>query len=217
MKRWKRYIVLAVLWALLLAVLYKFGLITTDIHKLKAVIKQDMYSMMALFIFMSFARIAVLLPDTIFMVLGGICFGPVLGFILSMIAFIFTEAVIYIIGRYIAGNWLKNYLGSKYKNVFQLLKRYGYEFLALGILCPVLPSDLICFGAAVLGYEFKKYIITTTISNIPMLLLYSFIGEGLGSSAIYNLMLILIVVLIANYTVMMFKKLREESKAFDTV
>lgn len=217
MKRWMRYAVLAVLWAILLAVLYKFGLITTDIKRLKVIIKQDIFSMMMIFLFISFARIAALLPDTIFMVLGGMCFGPVLGFALSMISFIFTETVIYLLGRYIAGDKLRNYINNKYKNVFELLNKYGYEFLALGVLCPVLPTDLICCGAAILGYEYKKYILTVFASNIPLLILYSFLGESFGGSLVTNLLLITIVLLITNYTIMTFKRLKQGSNSFDTL
>lgn len=210
MKKWIRYILLLAVWMLSLAMLCKLGLITSDIHKLKEIIRNNTYNSMLLFLFVSFARIAILLPDTIFMILGGICFGPLWGIILSMTAFLISESFIYIVGRYVAGDWIRRLINERYKNIFNLLDKYGYEFLALGVLCPILPTDLICCGSAMLRYGYKKYIVTTSVANIPMLIIYSFIGESFGNSIIYNILLLTMALLIANFTITAFKKLKKQ-------
>lgn len=217
MKKETRYILVFTLWTVLFLLLYNLGFITTDVHKIKSWLKSDTETTILLFIFISFARIIVLLPNTIFFILGGICFGPILGFSLSMIAFIFTESVVYVVGRYFGGNILKDYMKSRNNNILILLNKYGYEFLALGVLCPISPTDIICCAAAMLGYEYKKYILTSAIANMPMMLLYSFLGESFGSSIVYNLSLGVILLLVGNYTSVLWKRLKEESRSYDAV
>ena len=217
MRKESKYIIIFTLWTVLFLLIYNLGFITTDVQKVKSWLRSDAETTILLFIFISFARIIVLLPNTLFFILGGICFGPILGFSLSMIAFIFTESVVYLFGRYFGGDMLRSYMESKNNNIFMLLDKYGYEFLALGVLCPISPTDIICCAAAMLGYEYKKYILTSAISNMPMMLLYSFLGESFGRSIVYNVSLGLILLLVGNYTAVLWKRLKEECRSCDTV
>jgi uncharacterized membrane protein YdjX (TVP38/TMEM64 family) len=217
MKKESKYIIVFTIWTVLLLLFYNLGFITADFQKIKSWLSSDTEGAALIFILISFARIIVLLPNTVFFILGGICFGPILGFTLSMTAYIFTESVVYIVGRYFGGSMLKSYMNSRNKSVIKLLNKYGYEFLALGVLCPISPTDIICCAAAMLGYEYKKYILTAAIANMPMMLLYSFLGESFGSSLVYNLSLAIIILIIGNYTIVMWKRLKEESKGYDTV
>lgn len=215
MKKRKRYILLFTVWAIMIFALYKMGLINGDFQKIKNIIENDAETTVLAFIFISFVRIAVFLPNTIFMILGGICFGPLIGFMLSMVSFILSETVIYMVGKYFAGEKLKGYIDRRHRNIVVLLNKHGYEFLALGVMCPISPTDLVCFAAAMLGCEYKKYMLTSAAANTPMMLLYSFVGENFGNSMFYNILMILLILLIGNYTALMWKRLKNESANYE--
>ena len=217
MRKESKYIIIFTLWTVLFLLLYNLGIITSDVQKIKLWLRSDTEAAIVLFIFISFVRVVVLLPNTIFFILGGICFGPILGFALSMIAFTITESAVYLFGRYFGGDTLRAYMKSRNNNIFLLLDKYGYEFLALGVLCPISPTDIVCCAAAMLGYEYKKYILTSAVANMPMMLLYSFLGESFGNSIVYNVSLGIILLLVGNYTAVLWKRLKDECRNCDTV
>ena len=116
------------------------------------------------------------------MIIGGICFGPVEGIILSTIGIFISETMIYLISKYFSNSKFTHLINKKHPYISDLVKKYDYKFLTLGIMCPVAPTDLVCFLAAAIGIKYVKYIVTVIISNIPIVALYSFVGTSLNSS-----------------------------------
>lgn len=173
-----RKIIILVLWAGLFIFLYRKGFVTTDADKVRNFLESNPARMTEIFIFISIARVVLFLPGIVFMLLGGVYFGPLTGSILSLVSMILSETIVYLCGRYFAGQKIRGYLEKRYTDLMLLADRHGYEFLALGILCPVAPSDMVCLVASILNFEYKKYIFTIAMANIPMLLLYSYLGSN---------------------------------------
>lgn len=204
-------ITVIVLWAAVFIFLYRKGLITTDIDKIRDIIGSQPSKMMMLFALMSVLRVLFFVPGVIFMVLGGICFGFKLGFVLSLLTLVVSEILVYIIGRYFIGKRLYSYLKKNYQELVLLTNRYGYGFLALGILCPVIPTDAVCLIAAMFNFNFKKYTITVFAANAPLVFLYSYLS-GSSLEAVYvNIIMAIALVSLTIYTIIVWNRLRAKS------
>lgn len=174
-------IVILVLWACIFIFLYRKGFVTTDVDKVRNFLESNPARLTEIFVFISIARVVLFLPGVVFMVLGGVYFGPLTGSALSLVSIILSETIVFLMGRYFAGQMIRGYLEKRYKDIMVLADKHGYEFLALGVLCPVAPSDMVCMAASILNFEYKKYIFTIAMANTPMILLYSYLGSnGLG-------------------------------------
>lgn len=52
------------------------------------------------------------------------------------------------------------------------------------MICPIVPSDMLCFLSAATGIKYSTYILTIVIANTPLRLLYSYIGINFTKSAV---------------------------------
>ncbi|MBL4930401.1 TVP38/TMEM64 family protein [Clostridium paridis] len=144
------------------------------------------------------------------MILGGVIFNPWEGFILTLISIILSETAIYFISKIFLGSSLQCYLIKKYPKLYKLLLKSNVKILSIGILCPIAPSDIACFLASSTGLSYRNFIITIIISNMPMMLLYSFLGNSVLSSVWYSLFIILIIIIICCYSTYLWKKAQKQ-------
>lgn len=210
----KKIIILAI-WTSLFIFLYRQGFITSDASKIKAVMENHPALMIEIFIVLSVGRVLFFIPGVAFMVLGGLCFGPVMGFVLSMLSIILSETIVFMAGRYFTGDRLERYLNKGHRDLVLLTDKYGYEFLALGILCPIAPSDLVCLISSVCNFDYKKYLVTVIFANIPMLLVYSYLGYSRLNFTGKNSILMIIIAIVLIYTVTIWMKIKSKSKVAD--
>lgn len=178
-------------WIILIFILKINNLITFDLEVIRKFLKFNAEYAMVIFIALWIVRIISFIPGVSLMVLGGICFGTTEGFMLSMIGMIVSESLIYLISKTITNTRLKNAISKKYPDITLLIERYKYRFLALGIICPIAPTDAICFLSASTGIKYVKYILTVIIANIPVIMLYSYLGIGYKGSLYIVALLVL--------------------------
>lgn len=203
-------IIILGIWAGLFIFLYKNGLITTDSAKIRALLGNNYLQIMGMFVLISVTRVLFFIPGVAFMVLGGLCFGPGIGFLLSMLSIIISETVIFIIGRYFAGTRLKYYLDNKHRDLVLLTDKYGYEFMSLGIICPVAPTDVVCLIASLLEFDYKRYILTVIIANAPMMMVYSYLGNRSTELADQNVILFTVIGVVLVYTMSIWFKIKSK-------
>lgn len=101
-----------------------------------------------------------------------------------MAGIILSETLVYLFSKTVIGTKLSRLLEKKRPELGALLETQNYKFLALGIICPIAPTDAICFLSASLGAKYMRYMLTIIVSNLPLLLLYSLIGTSISESLI---------------------------------
>lgn len=92
---------------------------------------------------------------------------------------------------------IKNKIKKKYKDIYKLVEEENHKILAIGVLCPVAPTDVICYLSSYLGLGYRRFIITFIIANIPAVSLYSFLGDSFSNS-IYNTVFIIITLIVTS-------------------
>lgn len=208
----KKKLLILALWVLLIYIVKQNNLLSIDLDTLKQVITENTKYAMLLFLGLWIVRLLFFIPGLSLMVLGGICFNPLTGFVLSMIGIILSETLVYIVSKLLPMASMNQFLKRKNPNLGKLLEKYTYKFLALGIICPIAPTDAICFLAATAGLKYKTYIFTIILANIPLMLIYSFVGISISDSLFGITLVILSLLLIAIVSVRIWNNIKGETE-----
>lgn len=206
LKNKRKLLLLIISWGIILGILYSTGILTTDIDTIKNIIQEDSIKIQILFVFLSTIRIMFFIPQTIFILIGSVVFGPYVGFILSFISLLLSQSIMYLLGKYFNNILFKTNFSKKQNNMLEVLKTYGYKFLALGIICPVAPSDLIIASAALIKLDYKKCISIIALADAPMIFLYGFLGTGFENSHFFKVLTLIIIVFISYYSFLTWNK-----------
>jgi uncharacterized membrane protein YdjX (TVP38/TMEM64 family) len=177
----KKYVVIIV-WAVLVFFLRSKNIISFDVNAIQKFLQINEKYLIPIFIFLWSIRIFAFIPGVTFMVIGGICFGPVEAMVLSTVGIFISETIIYFISKYFSTSKLTEFLNRRYPDIRDLIKKYDYKFITIGIVCPIAPTDVICYLAACTGIKYIKFILIVIISNLPVVALYSFVGTGINGS-----------------------------------
>lgn len=210
MKFLKKYFIVLV-WAAVIIILRFKGIITFDLDSIGLFLETNAEYAAAIFSGLWIVRLGAFIPGTILMVLGGVFFGPLKGFLLSMAGVVASELLIFIIGRKFSSGKLRERIDRKHPEIGKLIEKYSWGFLLLGIICPITPSDAICYLAAASGIHYIKYILTVTLANIPIILMYSFVGLSFTSSVYSMIFVIASIILVAVLTVTIWNNLKKKT------
>lgn len=203
-------IILVVIWAILIYFLKQNPFFTIDVDMLKQFIsgnpKYTIFIIIGLWVF----RLLIFMPGSTLMILGGICLGPTIGFTLSMTGMVISESLVFIAARTFTSTRINHYLNKKHPRLKGLLENYRYKFLALGVICPIVPTDVICYLSASTGIGYPSYLLTIIISNIPMIVLYSTLGGSFGHSVFWIVVSVILLLIISIISLKTLKKLKLE-------
>lgn len=212
MKKRDKLILISIFWLVIVAVLYSKGMITTDLNQINEFIGDNPFRMRVLFVILSTVRVLFFIPQTIFILLGSMLFGPYVGFALSVLSLVLSQSIMYAIGRYFQHQLLGEEFLKKNKVIIATLKQYGYKILALGIACPVAPSDLMTLSAACIKLNYKKCIAIILIADAPMIFLYGFLGTGIQGTLLFKALALVAISCVSYYTCVVWDKIKKNTE-----
>lgn len=211
-----KYIIFLI-WIIVIYILKINNIICFDFDVIKKYLEINAQYAMVIFSLIWILRVFMFIPGVTLIILGGICFGPVEGVLLSMIGMIFSETIVFIISRTFIGSRLKDLLNRKYPNLNPLIEEYNYKLLCLGIICPIAPTDAVCFLLSSSGINYGKYIMVVIISNVPAILLYSFLGLSFINSISGIALIAVSIALITIFTTMIWNNLKRKTSVSSEV
>ncbi|MDQ0273982.1 TVP38/TMEM64 family protein [Cytobacillus purgationiresistens] len=197
-------------WILVIYCLVYFDVLPIDIDTIMHFITDKEEYASLLFIAAWIVRLLFLMPGTPLTILGGVSFGPLQGSILSTIGLVLSGSLIYFISRSIVGKKVNTYMLKKHIDLNHLLKVHNYKILALGMVCPLVPSDVLCFLSAVTGIKYSTYILTIVIANTPLRILYGYIGINFTKSALGLSLSLISILLIFIVSIKIWKTLKTQ-------
>ena len=185
-------------WASILFTFFKYQLYNDGIHKITVFLNNYSQYSLLLFLIIATLRIFTFIPCTFFIIIGGMLFSPLEAFILTTIANLLSEIILFFFTKVTIGMNYQNKIIYKYPRIYNLIQKNNVQILALGISSPIVPSDIICFFSVLTGISFKKYVLTIFIADTPIILLYTFLGISMRYS-IYVFVVTLIGVILVGY------------------
>lgn len=205
MRRISRFLIIAV-WATLIYILFRFNLLTGNMDNINQFLNSCGSYKELIFIVLASLRVAAVIPSAVFMILGGMIFNPVEGTALTFISVVLSETIVFVISKILVSSKIQDYLVKRNPKLYELLLKNNTKILTLGILCPIAPSDVACFLAGSTGLSYRKFMLTVVISNMPMMILYSFLGNSVLSSASNTVIIAVIIVIISIYSIYLWNK-----------
>lgn len=189
-----------------------FNLLPVDIDSIKRFMLENEQYASLLFLGAWIVRLPLLMPGTPLIVLGGVSFGPLQGTLLSTFGLILSGTLIYFFSKSMVGKEINNYMVSKHKELNQLLKMNNFKILALGMICPIVPADVLCFLSAASGIKYPTYICIIVLAHTPLRLLYSYMGINFTESAMGLSLTIVSIVLIFIVSIRMWNTYQTQIK-----
>lgn len=185
-------------WIGILFIFFKYQLYIDGTSKITGFLQAySKYSVLLFLIIASF-RIITFVPCTVFIIVSGILFDPVKAFVLVTIANLLSEILLYLFVKATIGMGYQEKIINKYPKIYSLIQNNNVKILALGVSSPVVPSDIVCFFSTLAGMPFSKYALTIFIADIPVILLYTFLGISMKYS-LYVFIATLIIVILVSY------------------
>ena len=122
-----------------------------------------------------------LIPGSILTLGAGVVFGVMWGSIYVLIGAILGETLAFLLGRYLARDWITQKIkgNQKFTALDRALNREGLKIILLTRLSPIFPFSLLNYAFGVTGISLKDYFLGS-IGMIPMTITYVYLGSLAG-------------------------------------
>ena len=122
-----------------------------------------------------------LIPGSILTLGAGVVFGVVWGSLYVLIAAIIGETLAFLIGRYLARDWINQKIANNqtFTALNRALNQEGLKIILLTRLSPIFPFSLLNYAFGVTGISLRDYFLGS-IGMIPMTITYVYLGSLAG-------------------------------------
>ncbi len=124
-------------------------------------------------------------PGSILTIGAGVIFGVVRGSIYVSIAATLGATAAFLVGRYLAREWVSARLegNAKFKAIDEAVGREGWKIVVLTRLSPVFPFNLLNYAYGLTRVSLRDYFLASWAGMIPGTILYVYIGSLGGDLA----------------------------------
>jgi uncharacterized membrane protein YdjX (TVP38/TMEM64 family) len=137
------------------------------------------------FIAIYIAACVAFLPGSILTIGAGVIFGVVRGSIYVSIAATLGATAAFLVGRYLARDWVSARLegNAKFKAIDEAVGKEGWKIVILTRLSPVFPFNLLNYAYGLTRVTLRDYFFASWLGMIPGTILYVYIGSLSGDLA----------------------------------
>jgi len=141
----------------------------------------DTHYMLAVLVFV-FAYVVVNLwfpAAAVLTLLAGFLYGTILGAIYVDTAATLGALVAFGVSRNVAGKWVQRKWDRQLHGFNRALSKYGYEYLLLVRMIPLMPYFLVNFSAGLTKVRPMTFAWTTALGSLPSILIFCYAGRQL--------------------------------------
>lgn len=173
---------------------YKFGLVDflTDISSLRAYLEALGWQGYVIFILLSVIVAVFLLPGQFLAIVGGLAYGGLLGGLLTIIGASLGASVSFIIGKYIAREYILKRFGNDptFQKIEKGVRENGISFLIFTRLVPVFPFAIQSYAYAITPMSVKKFSLISFLTIMPASFIYAFMASEIASKGVSGALLL---------------------------
>lgn len=118
----------------------------------------------------------VMVPGSIFDLVGGALFGPYLGSALNLAGGSLGAVLAFLVARYVARDWVEARAGRRTKSIIKSVDADGWQFVAFVRLVPIFPYNVMNYLLGLTRIPFHHYLIATVVFMSPSTIIYTWIG-----------------------------------------
>ena len=125
------------------------------------------------------------LPGLIPTMAAGLLFGVFQGTLLVSISSISGATIAFLIGRYLAREWVAGKIrgNQKFEAIDVAVAQEGWKIVGLTRLSPVFPFNLLNYAFGVTQVSLKDYFLASWVGMLPGTVMYVYIGSLAGDLA----------------------------------
>jgi uncharacterized membrane protein YdjX (TVP38/TMEM64 family) len=124
----------------------------------------------------------VFVPGSIITLAAGVLFGVIWGSIYVSIAATIGATLAFVIGRYVARDWVARKLAGRrsFNAIDDAVGREGWKIVLLTRLSPVFPFNLLNYAYGLTRVRLGEYVIASWAGMLPGTIMYVYIGSLAG-------------------------------------
>lgn len=139
---------------------------------------------LVVYIVISLLRGILMIPSTPFVLAGAIAF-PDMPLIILLISVAGVVAGAFLVYSFPSFGSYDEYLEAKYPSKIALLRerlhgRWSFWIITGWSFFPLVPTDLICYVAGMVGLRFRRLVAPVMAGEVPLVAIYVFLGVGIG-------------------------------------
>lgn len=120
----------------------------------------------------------VIVPSNLLAIAGGILFGPVEGFILSIVGFFISGTVAFYLAQFLGKDFVQGIVGDKFIKLDDNMQKNGFKILLLLRLPPILPYDPLSYACGFTNVKYSTFIVASVLGIVPETLCFSILGPS---------------------------------------
>lgn len=118
-----------------------------------------------------------LFPDSILAISGGMAFGTLYGTLYTIIGAIFGAVLSFYIARFLGRCIVEKIIGKRAKYFEDGVENKGFILILILRLIPLVPFDVISYGAGLSKINFKDFFMATLVGIIPGVVVFNNFGD----------------------------------------
>ncbi len=171
-----------VLYYLLIGRHVAFGDLVAQREHYKALVQERfLFSAAIYFLLYLFVCLLPIPGETGLTLVGGFLFGIIPGTLIILVSATCGAALAFLLSRYAIGGAIKNIYGESVKNLYRAIEQNGYNYLLSIRFLPVVPFFVVNYVAGLTMLPLFTFMWTTAVGILPLILVYIFAGQQLGS------------------------------------
>jgi uncharacterized membrane protein YdjX (TVP38/TMEM64 family) len=126
-----------------------------------------------------------LIPGSILTLGAGAIYGVVTGSILVSISSTLGATAAFLVGRYIARNWVAKKIegNTTFNAIDNAVAKEGWKIVGLSRLSPIFPFSLLNYAYSLTKVSLRDFVVASWIGMIPGTVMYVYIGSLAGDLA----------------------------------
>lgn len=174
--------ILVILVAVLLLVLNWHTIRNMNVETILMLIEEkENYSTLVYILIFIIKPFLILVPSNVLVIIGGILFGPVKGFLLNMLGFFISGTISFYISRLLGRDFVEGIVGKRFIKLDRNLEERGFKILFLLRLPPVLPYDALSYACGLTKIKYRDFIAASLLGVVPETICYSIMGKSFSN------------------------------------
>ena len=162
-------------------------------EKVKLFFDQFIYFAPILFVLLCILANMILMPLAIFVFISAIVFGPIIGFLLSILSIGLSAAINFFLGKEIKETFfIHKIMNKKIKFIQKHINKHGFG-LVLALRFIGVYFDVMSYAAGMTKIKFKDFLFASILGSLPYIFIYIYAGNRLmnirSSDFIYIILL----------------------------
>lgn len=170
------------------------------------------YSFLAFIVIQILQIIIFFIPGEVVQIAGGYVFGPIFGFVLSIIGIVIGSAFTFQISRILGKPFVEKICNKSNSWLIKKLEKNSHndtgvaKVIFIFYLIPGIPKDLLGYICGISDITLKQFLVLSTVGRTPALLFSCFFGHSIGLDSLSTLIMLIVAFVIIFTVALMFSK-----------